>query len=545
MPASSMTGTIFALLGGIGLFLLGMTLLTDGLKSFAGDSLRRALVRFTGKPVTALISGVLVTALVQSSSATTVTMIGFVSAGLLSFPQALGVILGATFGTTSTGWLVSGLGLKVSIGQYALPVVGIGAFMRLLAPPRWRSLGIALAGFGLIFVGIDTLQAAMQGASAYIDLSGLPTGAAGTFLGVALGVVMTVVLQSSSAAIATVLTALHTGSLTFEQAALFVIGASIGTTVTGALAAIGASIPAKRTALALVMLNTTSGIVAVFLLPVFFQILRWAQQDAGLEPGAMSLAAFHTLFTGVGVVLLFPFIGAFAQRVERLMPEPADALAGNLDASLHSLPSVAMEALLRTLRAVAVHHFRLLEEGLTPAGAAGADVRRAQSEQALEHSERFFGKIPPVEGDRRVAHRRVALLHALDHLTRLLPYSMPPAHLREMVAHPRLARAVGQSRHMMQRAVLGLQGELAPGWLQELEEIAGHLSEVSKKERPALLQQTASGDWSPSDALDALDVLRWLSKVTTHVWRVAHYLGEPANGDAAREPEVWATSEAE
>ncbi|MDL5056917.1 Na/Pi symporter [Geitlerinema calcuttense] len=153
---------IFKLAGGIGIFLVGMLLLTDGLKAFAGDSLKKTLVRFTGAPWKAFMSGTIITALVQSSSATTVTVIGFVSAGLLTFPQALGVVFGASLGTTSTGWLVSALGLKVSIGYYVLPLIGVGALMRLLARGRWRVLGMALAGFGLIFVGIESLQAGMD-----------------------------------------------------------------------------------------------------------------------------------------------------------------------------------------------------------------------------------------------------------------------------------------------------------------------------------------------------------------------------------------------
>lgn len=129
-----MTDSVFSLFGGVGLFLLGMTLLTDGLKSFAGESLRRILIKLTGNPFTALLTGVVGTALVQSSSATVVTMIGFVSAGVIALPQALGVVLGATLGSTSIGWLVSSLGLQISIGYYALPLVGVGAFIRLLAP---------------------------------------------------------------------------------------------------------------------------------------------------------------------------------------------------------------------------------------------------------------------------------------------------------------------------------------------------------------------------------------------------------------------------
>lgn len=133
---------VFRLLGGLGLFLVGMSLLTDGLTHFAGDSLRRGLLRFTGSPFKAFASGTLLTLVVQSSTATTITLIGFVSAGLITFAQSLGVVMGASLGTTGTGWIVSTLGLKVPLGFYTLPMIGIGALLRLLVKGRWRR-GIA------------------------------------------------------------------------------------------------------------------------------------------------------------------------------------------------------------------------------------------------------------------------------------------------------------------------------------------------------------------------------------------------------------------
>lgn len=535
-----MTGNAFELLGGVGLFLLGMTLLTDGLKTFAGESLRKALVRFTGKPLTALVSGVLVTALVQSSSATTMTMIGFVSAGLITFPQALGVILGSSLGNTSTGWLVSTVGLKVSIGHYALPLVGIGAFMRLFAPVRWRALGIALAGFGLIFVGIDTLQQAMAAAPAWMDLNRLPDGALGNVLGVFLGIAMTVVLQSSSAAIATVLTAMHTGSLGFEQAAVFVIGASIGTAVTSSVAAIGASVPAKRTALAMVLMNVAAGALALAMLPVYMQTLGWAGRWLHFSPGPVSLAAFHTAFTAVGVVLLFPLIPQSSRWLERLLPEGDDLLTANLDKSLLTLPVVALETLRRTLKAIAKHQFHLLAEGLGPHAAENAEERHEQCERALERAQDFFSKIPPIADDRGVSSMRLGMLHALDHLVRLLRYSSPPEHVRRIAAHPLLAPAVDKTHQMLEHAIAEMDHHGSAEWTSEMESIAASLAGLSQEERPELLRQTASGSWSPSDAMDALDALRWLSKATNHVWRVAHYLSEQRNGAAAAEPEAWA-----
>lgn len=266
-----MTVLIFKLVGGIGLFIMGMVLLADGIKSFAGDALRNALVRFTGRPVKAFASGALITSIVQSSSATTVAVIGFVSAGLLTFPQAVGVVLGASLGTTSTGWIVSIFGLKVSISFYALPLVSIGAFMKLLAHGRWKSFGFALAGFGLIFIGIETLQDGMRGLSGVFNLAELPsTGVYRHLLTILIGLAMTAIMQSSSAAMATTLTALHTNAINFEQAAYLVIGSSIGTTSTGVMATIGASVSTKRTALAHILFNISTGIIAVILLPIFF-----------------------------------------------------------------------------------------------------------------------------------------------------------------------------------------------------------------------------------------------------------------------------------
>ncbi|MFQ3671929.1 MAG: Na/Pi symporter, partial [Verrucomicrobiia bacterium] len=295
---------LLSLFGGVGLFLLGMTLLTDGLKSFAGDSLRAALLRFTGRPVTAFLSGLLATALVQSSSATTVATIGFVSAGLLSFTQSIGIVLGASLGTTSTGWLVSVFGLKLSIAKLALPIIGLGAFLRLLGRGRWAPLGLSLAGFGLIFIGIDQLQQGMAGLNQHIDLAALPSsGLLGHALMMAAGILLTILMQSSSAAVATTLTALHSHTISFEQAASVVIGAAVGTTVTAALAAIGATAVAQRTALAHILFNLFTGIVALLLLPAFLALITWANQHLDLAPGAVSLAAFHTLFIAVGVAL--------------------------------------------------------------------------------------------------------------------------------------------------------------------------------------------------------------------------------------------------
>jgi len=524
----------FKLLGGIGLFLMGMVLLTDGLKAFAGEALRRALVRFTGTPLKAFSSGALVTLMVQSSSATTVTLIGFVSAGLISFPQAVGVVFGASLGTTGTGWIVSVLGLKVNLGYYALPLVGIGALMKLLGRGRGRALGLALAGFGLIFIGIETLQDGMRGLSGVFNLAALPaSGILGHALAMAIGIAMTLIMQSSSAAAATVLTALHTGAVNFEQAAALVIGAAIGTTVTGALAAIGGSVPAKRTALAHVLFNLATGLIAILLLPLLLWGIGLAQRHLGLDPGAMSLAAFHTLFIAFGVALFLPLVERFARWIERILPDKGQALTRHLDDTLLQAPAVALEASRRTLRDIATETFAALQAVLS--GAAIDETRRQRLHQALDQTQQFFSRIPPLAEDEPLSQARVSQMHAIDHLTRLQSRLTPPSGMARMRAEPGLKPAMEYCQAILERARGGSESTAEADRLA-LEQDALVLTRLRKEGRLTVLRQTAGGDWGPFEALEAMDVMRWLERVGNHAWRIRHYLDEPSGEKGIAQP---------
>lgn len=519
---------MIALFGGIGLFLLGMVLLTDGLKSFAGDSLRLALLRFTGKPVTAFTSGALVTALVQSSSATTLTTIGFVSAGLLSFSQAVGLVMGASLGTTSTGWLVSVFGLKFSITQFALPMIGVGAFMRLLGRGRTPSLGMALAGFGLIFVGIDQLQVGMAGLTEHIDLEAIPSrGLWGHLLMMLIGIVLTVLMQSSSAAVATTLAALHTGAVTFEQSASLVIGAAVGTTVTAALAAIGASTSAKRTALAHILFNLFTGLIAIVCLPFFLRLIIWSQAHLGLDPGAVSLAAFHTAFITLGVLVFLPFVGPFSHMIERLLPEKGPQLTRHLDLSLLTVPPVAMEASRMSLRESAALVFGILHQRLTGVPVdRDMEIQAEQVELALREVSDFITKIPPVEHEKPGHYVRRDSFHAIDHMGQLLPCVLQ----RHTVTYtPILAAAYDPCITILDTAA----GFLSAGRDKRREEddVVGRIAAMSqsiaqwrKAERARLLETSSQGGASADQSLQLLDTIRWIDQIAYHAWRITHYL---------------------
>lgn len=228
---------ILQAVGGLGLFLLGMSVMTGGLKAMADDRLRSTLAATTKGPVSGVCTGAVATAILQSSSATTVAAVGFVHAGLLTFSQALGIIFGANIGTTMTGWLVALVGFKLKLGEVMLPVIFVGMLFRLAGRGRIESVGTALAGFGLIFVGIGVLQDGMAAFHGVVTPDVFPPDTIiGRLLLVTIGVAITVVTQSSSAGVAAALTAVHAGTITLPQAAAMVIGMDFGTTITAAMA---------------------------------------------------------------------------------------------------------------------------------------------------------------------------------------------------------------------------------------------------------------------------------------------------------------------
>ena len=308
MTAPVSYGTLFvSLLGGLGLFLLGMTMLTDGLKLAAGRALERMLEAWTRTWLHGLFTGVLLTALVQSSTAMTVAAIGFVNAGLLSFTSALWVVFGSNFGSTVTGWLVAWLGFKLKIDAFALPFIGIGMALKLTGEGSRRgALGMAVAGFGLLFLGIDMLKQGFEGLGPQA-LPSLSGDAAGVALSVLVGVLLTIVLQASSATLALALTAVGGGMMPVEAGASIVVGANVGTTLTAILAAIGATSNARRLAAAHVLFNVLTAVVALAVFSPLLDLIHalgvWL---TGSGDAVMQLVLFHSLFNLLGVLLMLP-----------------------------------------------------------------------------------------------------------------------------------------------------------------------------------------------------------------------------------------------
>lgn len=412
------------LAGGLGLFLLAVRMITDGLKLAAGGMLRDLLGHWTYTHTRGIVTGVAITAIVQSSSAVTVATIGFVNAGLLPLYQALGVIYGANIGTTMTGWLVALVGFNIKIEAFALPLIGLGMLLRLAkGTTRLGSLGEALAGFGLFFIGIDVLREAFAGLASGIELQTFSIeGISGILLYLGIGFLVTLFTQSSSAAIAITLTAATSGVLAIEAAAAMVIGANIGTTSTAAFAVIGATPNAKRVAMAHIIFNMISGIIAMLLLPLMFWSISTTEIMLNLEDSpAVTLALFHTAFNVLGVVLILPVSNILCKYLEKKFrtAEEIESKPKYLDKTVAETPALALNAITLELARIGEIARRMAKSCLSTESGPGKQiyVEHATVNNLERAMDNFIAQLEKSVLTQDIVEQLPEVLHALQHYT--------------------------------------------------------------------------------------------------------------------------------
>jgi phosphate:Na+ symporter len=359
---------------------------------------------------------VLVTAVVQSSSAVTVAAIGFVNAGLLSLAPALWVLFGANVGTTMTSWIVALIGFKFSVEALALPLVGAGVALRLTGQGHRRgAIGTALAGFGLLFLGIALLQEGFAGLSSRVSLPP-GEGALAVLAQVAAGIVMTLLTQSSSASTVIAITAAQGGLLSTQGAAAVVIGANIGTTATAVMAAIGATPNARRAAAAHVAFNVITAVVALLLLPWLIDTLARMRQAMDLPPDpAVKLALFHTSFNVLGVVLMWPLAGWLTRRLQARFRrrEEDEAQPRYLDDNVLAVPTLALDALEREMARVGQVAARMARRAVAGESAAAVEGDRVVLDSLDAAAESFVERMSRREMPQRSARRLGRALRVL------------------------------------------------------------------------------------------------------------------------------------
>ncbi|WP_085991894.1 Na/Pi cotransporter family protein [Oceanobacillus senegalensis] len=307
---------IFEFVGGLGIFLLGIKFMGDGLQKSAGDRLRDILDRFTSNPFLGVLAGMIVTILIQSSSGTTVLTVGLVNAGFMTLRQAIGVIMGANIGTTVTAFIIG-----IDLGEYALPIMAVGAFLLFFfKKPIFNAVGQAVFGFGSLFFGLELMSSGMKPLRSLEAFHELTVSMSDNpILGVVIGTVFTVVVQSSSATIGILQGLFAEGAMTLDAAIPVLFGDNIGTTITAVLASIGASIAAKRAALVHVTFNMIGTTIFLLLLGVFTSYVSYLQGQFNLNP-EMTIAFAHGSFNIMNTIIQFPFIAGLAWLVTKVIP---------------------------------------------------------------------------------------------------------------------------------------------------------------------------------------------------------------------------------
>jgi phosphate:Na+ symporter len=328
---------ILRLIGSLGLFLYGMKLMSEALQQAAGDKMRTILAAMTSNRVKGVMTGVLITALIQSSSATTVMVVSFVNAGLLSLVESIGVIMGANIGTTVTAWLISLLGFKVSMSAISLPLIGLGLPFLFSQNRSKKNWGELIMGFALLFIGLEFLKTSMPDIKSNPEILNFLTnytdmGFISSLLFLGLGTILTILIQSSSATMALTLVMCSSGWISFEMAAAMVLGENIGTTITANLAAMIANTSAKRAARAHLIFNVFGVIWMLLILPYYLKGIAWMNMNilGGGDPFVtasavpISLSLFHTVFNIMNVVILIWFANFIVKIVTKLVPVKED-----------------------------------------------------------------------------------------------------------------------------------------------------------------------------------------------------------------------------
>lgn len=404
---------------GVAIFLIGMMALENGFKVFTGGTLERLLQRSTDKLWKSLSFGIVATTITQSSSLVSVITISFLSAGLLGLTQGVGIIFGANLGTTTGAWLIAGLGLRVNIAAYAMPMLIFGVVLSFTSSKTLKGLGNVLTGLGFLFLGIHYMKEGFETFGQSIDLAEYAVpGLAGLMLFTAIGVFATVVMQSSHATLVLIITALAAGQITYENALALSIGANVGTTITAIIGSISANIAGRRLAAAHLIFNLTTGILALVFIRQFVVAVELGADWLGIAPNdhTLKLALFHSLFNLTGIALMLPLMSRLVVFLEtHLKPAPSTVSSPRfINETMMQMPDAGLEAARKEIGHLFANVFDIMALVLH------ADPIRLRKGEQLELLANAPERVREIDVD-DYYRRRVKPLHAdiLDFLARL------------------------------------------------------------------------------------------------------------------------------
>ena len=551
MNKDVITGVLFGIIGGLGMFLFGMGLMSEGLKKVAGPRLRNLLESVTKRRVIGVLVGALVTCLIQSSSATTVMTVGFVNAGLLTLKQALCVVLGANVGTTFTAWLVSVFGIGgLKITAYALPAIGVGFLLRTVCrSERMRNTGLIILGFGLLFIGIGYMKDAFSGVKDSADVQqALIWLGHNPILAVLAGTVITILLQSSSASIMMVQILAFQGAfgmdwdIALRVAIPFILGDNIGTTITAQLAALQTSRNAKRAAMGHTIFNV---IGVLYVLPLvwagwFGDAVEWITPFEVSQTTIMvHIAVAHSMFNVFNTMVFLPIIGWLEAVVMKIMPVSAREIAEKpvvLEKHLLNTPEIAIEQATREIVRMAESAKVAVNEAVE--GLMENDRRKLDScrrtEDAIDTFQyeitSYLAALATREISRKLSAQLPVFLHTVNDLERVGDHAVNIVEIAERKIDQKLAfsdlaeqeaeqlkREVNEMAERISRALRASDLNAAAGALQN----EANLNRMQMDFRRSHVGRMTDGLCQPRTGMIFIDLVDNMEKIGDHLSNIA------------------------
>ena len=547
--------SILTILGGLGVFLFGLRVMSDGLQKMAGNRLRSILAKLTVNRFAGILSGFLVTCAVQSSSATTVLVVSFANAGLLSLTQSMGLVMGANIGTTLTAWIVALLGFKIKISAFALPIIGLGFPLSFLSGPRSRQLSEVFVGFGLLFLGlkflkdgVPDLKSSPEAFEFLTSLTGYGFGS--ILLFILAGLLITVIVQSSSASTAIVLTMVAKQWISLDLAAGMALGANIGTTVTAQLAVIGANRNAKRVAHFHTLFNVLGVLMVLPFIGPLLDLMNIIISGNPTDPLIMTsrVAAFHTTFNVVVTIILAAFVTQLEKivlwMVPRLDSETEGAHLQFLSTGLQGTPELATVEAKRALQNmvhVCTEMFDNLKEVIgNPEKKLGNLVdeikREEQKTDEMEEEIIDFCSQLSRSGSSLAVGRRVSIyLEIANDVERIGDHCMNLVLLAERRWEKKYAFAADTQEvldEMMQSVgdfLTATERALGPDpedSLAEVKLLESKINKLRNKSRKSHATRMQDGDVSVREGLIFLDMMTNMEKIGDYCYNVCSALTE-------------------
>lgn len=549
---------VFEILGGLGVFLFGLRVMSNGLQKVAGNRLRSILGGLTRNRFTGVMSGFLITTAVQSSSATTVLIVSFANAGLISLVQSIGLVMGANIGTTVTGWMVALLGFKVKISAFALPMIGVGFPLSLIGSNRAKQLSEVFVGFGLLFLGLAFLKDGVPDLKDSPEALAFVTsfanhGFASILAFIVVGTLLTIIVQSSSASMTMTLAMAAKGWIDYDTAAAIVLGENIGTTITAQLAVIGANRNARRVAMSHTVFNL---IGVLWMLPIMGLFLHgidevvpgnpWELGDGGIEFQAAitaHLAAFHTAFNVINTFLLVWFVPQLAGLVTRMIPLRADEEGGEhlkfLETGLMSTPELAgIEArrALQQMVGVCQQMTEKIEEVLskpeTKLGAVVDEIKRLEAKTDDMEAEivAFCSQISRAGTSEQLGRNVAMYLEMANDIERMGDFCFNLAMLAQRryekrykfdeEAQKQLLEMIATVRQFVDAVHRGLGAEADPV-LAEAKLLEAKIDDLRNKSRKREARKMQEGAVQVREGLIFLDMMTNMEKLGDYCFNVA------------------------